>query len=226
METAAIIPTRGQERKVFSHYQRDRAKALGYDHVFVIDHPPVKGVVDIYQRVAKGVQLAWYAGADWVSIIEDDDHYTLDYLSELKRYMIPGIDLIGINRTIYYHLFKQEYRVMVHPGRSSLFTTSFRPEIFKWFPVNPSGYFDIALWASANRTRLNLRLLDTDLALGMKHGIGLCGGNGHTMNLGIRDPDLEYLKGWCDPGAFEFYKDIIFTLKPAWQQSQQSQKRR
>ncbi len=83
MEVAAIIPTRGSERKLFVHYQEGRAYDMGYDRVYVIDYPPVKGVVDIYERIAKGIELVKEQGYEWVSIIEDDDYYKPLYLNYL-----------------------------------------------------------------------------------------------------------------------------------------------
>lgn len=205
---AAIIPTRGQQRKVFTSWAVHRAVQNGYDHVYLIDYNPVDDRVDMYKRISIGVDRAISDGCERVSIIEDDDWYGLDYLKTLRQ--LPNDwDIIGVNHSTYYHLFSTGWKKMVHPGRAGLFCTSFRPELLAVLPDTKTAYLDLAWWRTATANKqIKTRLIDNDIALGIKHGIGISGGNGHTMHYGAFDLKLSLLKDKVDEEAFEFYSKL------------------
>jgi hypothetical protein len=217
MKIAAIIPTRGQSRKVFTAYQVERAKAMGYDKVYLIDYLPNGNAFDLFERMAQGIANAIADGIDFVSIIEDDDHYRLDYLDTIKP-ILEKVQIIGINRTTYYHLFSTGWKIMVHPGRSSMFCTSFRTDLFKAFPKHGAPYHDLSIWKFAQDYNVNFRLIDKDIAMGIKHGqvFGPVGGNGHTMKYPQTDLTLRYLKSRTDVEAFKFYKELKESYQADW----------
>lgn len=209
MRIAAITPTRGDERTIFLNWCKHRVIQMGYDHHYVIDFPPLSSdKVDLYQRIAIGVARAKENGFTHVSIIEDDDYYQRNYLEIVRKMLSGGASLVGFGKTTYYHIFKRTYQQMTHTERSSLFTTSFHVDEFVNFPVNPPGYFDIALWSSAKKRNRSINLMLDEFALGIKHGIGLCGGNGHTMQMRNKDINARYLSARIDKEAFDFYQSL------------------
>ncbi len=99
---------------------------------------------------------------------------------------------------------------MVHPGRSSMFCTSFRRDIFNKLPKdNDRGYLDLAWWKYAEKN-VKSKLIDKDIALGIKHGsvFGKTGGNGHHMFYETVDTSLNLLKKLVDDESFEFYRSL------------------
>jgi hypothetical protein len=202
-EIAAVTPTRGSDRLKFVEWQKYRVGQLGYGAHYVVDYTPINTRQDIYNRIAVGVHKAIADGFKYVSIIEDDDYYPLDYLDNVKK-LLEIAPVVGSDITTYYHIFNKGYIVMKHPGRSSLFTTSFHVDQFKTFPINPMGYFDIALWKRVT----NFNLSTEELALGIKHGIGMCGGNGHTMRFPNKDLDGNFINSWLDAEALHFFNNI------------------
>ncbi len=221
MTFAAIIPTRGN-RKLFLEWQKQRAYDMGYDFVYVIDHEPASDQVDIYDRVKKGVERAMADNVDYCSVIEDDDFFKLEYLDTIKRRINPETDLFGVNMSLYYHLFSTGWRQMSHPGRSSLFCTTFKTEAFtKLTVVNTGPNIDIFWWKSDSVVR---QLINESIAVGIKHGsvFGKVGGNGHHMNYSKYDLNLRMIKGIMDKEAFEFFVSVKETYQKTWQIGQKS----
>jgi hypothetical protein len=210
MKFAAIIPTRGTERTVFTARQMGRAYDMGYDKIYLIDYPPVDDKMDLYQRIAVGISKAIADGIDFCSIIEDDDWYGIGYLSKIKEIARPTIDIIGFSDTTYYHLKTKGVLRMDHPGRSSMFCTTIKTSTFALLPVDPPGYLDMAWWKAA--ANLSWRLVESNrLALGIKHGIGKTGGNGHRAGM-YRTHDPNFLRRFVDEESFIFYEAITKTL--------------
>jgi hypothetical protein len=52
--------------------------------------------------------------------------------------------------------------------------------------------------------------LTTVKSIGIKHGVGLCGGGGHknTMWYKNEDPGMKWLASHVDKKSLEFYKSI------------------
>ncbi len=193
---------------------------MGYDFVYVIDYEPVSKEVDIYDRLKKGFERAMIDGVDYCSIVEDDDFYKLDYLDTIKRRMNSDTELFGVNMTLYYHLFSAGWRQMSHPGRSSLFCTTFKTEAFNKLPIvttDPS--IDVVWWRSDNTVK---QLINESIAVGIKHGsvFGKVGGTGHFMNYSKYDLSLKMIKGVMDKDAFEFFVSVKETYQKTWQQGQ------
>jgi len=221
---AAIIPTRGQQRKVFTGWAVHRAVQNGYDHVYLIDYNPVDNLVDMYKRISVGVEQAIKDGCEFVSIIEDDDWYSIDYLKTLKK-LPPTWDIVGINHSTYYHLFSTGWKKMVHPGRAGLFCTSFRPEILDKLPDTKTAFLDLGWWRIANNNpKISTKLIDTDLALGIKHGVGISGGNGHSMAYQTFDTRLQKLQSTVDKEAFRFYEKLREDLIQTWKYANNKRK--
>ncbi len=222
---AAIIPNRGNERKLFLEWQTQRAHDMGYDRVYVINFEPESDLVDIYPRLMKGVGAALDDKVAYCSIIESDDYYSLDYLNVVKKNIKPDTMLFGIDQTTYYHLFSTGWRRMTHPGRSSLFCTSFRTEAFGQLPVViHTPYIDLEWWRFAETSKYNYQLINDDVALGIKHGnvFGRVGGNGHFLRYSSYDLGLKMLRGLMDKQAFDFFNTIKSQYQESWNKGQRA----
>jgi hypothetical protein len=221
---AAIIPNRGTERKLFLEWQTKRAHEMGYDRVYVINFEPTSDVIDIYERIARGVEAALADGVTHCSIIESDDYYSLTYLKTVKKNMRADTLLFGVNQTMYYHLFSTGWRRMSHPSRSSLFCTSFKTEAFALLPAERGAFIDLTWWQAAVKTELPYQLINDDVAVGIKHGnvFGRVGGAGHTMHYQHYDLGLKMLRGLLDKPAFEFFIGIKNYYQETWNKGQRA----
>lgn len=203
----AIIPTRGDRKPFLDHclWQLDRM-TVKPKAVFLINHEPVYGKVDLVARVQAGVACAIGEGIDVCFIVEDDDAYKPDHF---KRYMdvFDKADFVGQDYSHYYNLRNRTWFKFTHSYRASLCSTAFRVSAlnnFKW-PAEDDPFLDLSLWKYA-RTRRR-KFIDTGM-VGIKHGMGLCGGKGHRMVMRNKDPDMAWLKSIVDQESFEFYKSL------------------
>ena len=181
------------------------------DKIYHMNFTPLSDKFDLVDRVFKGACLAKADGIDWCFVIENDDHYPFRYferfLPHLEKY-----DFIGEDKTTYYNLSNQTYRTFDHQYRSSLFTTAFRVSalnLFEW-PADETPFLDLDLWKYARHKRR--KFIETG-AIGIKHGLGLCGGKGHKMRLKHFDDRLHYLRTHVDEIGFEFYSKMIEKIK-------------
>lgn len=214
MTFAAIIPDRNDRPELteFCFKQLDRM-ILRPGKVYHINEKPESERFDLVHRIHVGVNLAKADGFDWVFIIENDDHYPANYFDRFTPYF-DNHDFIGDDQTYYFNLRNQSYKLSRHAYRSSLFTTAFRISalnLWDWKRIDKHMVFlDIELWKYARHKRR--KFIDTG-AIGIKHGLGLCGGKGHTMNMPEKDPALVWLSEHVDEMSFEFYCQMVEQLK-------------
>lgn len=172
---------------------------------YFIDYPPTTTLTpDLVERVRTGVMQAQSDGYDLVFIVEDDDYYQNDYFNR-----IPEGDFIGSQKTTYYNLRNRSYQEWEHPKRSSLFLTGFRISAlaqFEW-PDPKEVFLDLDIWRYAIRNNRHIGWREVS-AIGIKHGIGLCGGKGHVQRNKYNDLELEWLKANVDSDAYVFYKSL------------------
>jgi hypothetical protein len=204
-----IIPSRGDRPQFLDNALRviDN-QSLKPDYVSIQDYAPKTKGFDLVERVKKGVKDCFANNCDLVFIMEDDDYYSSNYIKYMYlqwlRHGTP--DIIGQNATIYYHLKLNRYIEMKHPERSSLFTTAFTREILniKWC-AESEIYLDLHLW----RVMKGVTVPRSN-AMGIKHSIGKCGGNGHNLKFAYNrdDKNLSFLKSIVDDESLKFYKTI------------------
>lgn len=179
--------------------------------IFHINHEPLTPGFDLVDRIKRGVGMAAAERIDWCFVIENDDFYPVDYFDQFLPFMKES-DFMGDDHTTYYNLQNCTYRTFDHPYRSSLFTTAFRISAlnnFDW-PTNDKPFLDIDIWKYARHKRR--KFIDSG-ALGIKHGLGLCGGKGHYMRAKHEDFGLSWLQRHTDEIGFEFYSRMIEKLK-------------
>lgn len=204
---ATITPTRGDRPQFLSFCKHQLARMnTKPDKSYFIDYTPKEpfGVIDLVARVKEGVRQAQEDGFDRVYIIEDDDYYQEDYFDD---WFPPNVSFIGSNRTTYYHLGNKTYQEWTHDKHSSLFMTAFNISAlakFEW-PMDNERFLDISLWKFSYGK--NTRWVEPK-AIGIKHGIGLCGGKGHVQRNKFSDQNSEWLKSHVDDEAYAFYQSL------------------
>ncbi len=202
---ATLTPDRNDRPELleFCKHQLSRMNTKP-THSYFINYPAKAANVDLVERVREGIRQAKADGFDLVMIIENDDFYDRSYFDYL-----PDTDFIGSIKTTYYNLKNRTYQDWTHPKRASLFTTGFKISAlndFEW-PENSERFLDLSLWNYAVQKRKSIGWRETG-AIGIKHGIGLCGGRGHVQRNKYSDKDLEWLKANTDQDAFTFYSTL------------------
>jgi hypothetical protein len=211
----AITPTRGDRPQFLKHckMQMKRQTVQPGDH-FIIDFRPESEAPDLTDRVKVGLEMARLKNYDIVYIIEDDDYYPDNYFEKMQ--LKPHESFIGIENTLYYNIINNKYSILEHPNNSSLFCTGLRlsaMRIFKW-PNNSEVFLDQRIWNFARWTchKLinNFKQFNAGQPIGIKHGIGLCGGVAHNTNFPYQFEDLNktLLKETISPESFKFYNSL------------------
>lgn len=211
MKFCTLTPSRGDRPQLVNNCIRQINRfTTKPDKSYWIDYPPSGPGFDLVSRIQTGVEQAQLDGMDWVVIIEDDDFFPANYLENFTPFFQTH-DFIGQENSIYYNLKNQTYKQWDHPHRSSLFITAFRISAlnnFVW-PSDKDPFLDIELWKYARYKRR--KFLQTG-AIGIKTGMGLCGGKGHIQKNPNADIDLKWLRSKVDEKSFEFYKNLIPKL--------------
>ncbi len=233
MKVGVIIPDRGDRPQLLRNCLRMMAaQTILPAHLEVITNlnPDGKeGEPDITYKYRLGYERMSRKGVDVIAFIENDDWYAPDYLelmaNEWEAANRP--DLLGTAYTIYYHLKLRAHFTMKHPRRASAMNTLVKPNLaFNW-PLDYDPYTDVALWRHIEIAECGMRnaelnslrpitkhiwhpeeRLGRHIAIGMKHGEGLCGGYNHTNKLHrFKFPDLEFefLKKYLDAESLKFY---------------------
>lgn len=182
------------------------------DAIYTIGPPQLQpnGSVDLVARLKIGYEMAKRDKMDFVLIIEDDA-YQKDYIQRFIPYM--NFDFVGQDYTYYYQLKQRAWARFDHKYRSSLFTTGFKVSAlnnWNWDDLRPDlAMVDIRLWEYAKRR--TKAFIDTG-AIGIKSGLGLCGGRGHLLKMDNHDPEMNWLNEKVSKDAFEFYQELSEKL--------------
>lgn len=217
---AVLIPDRGDRTKfLINCLKMAYRQSLTPAKVLVVDFEPVDGVVDITKRYREGYnQLTAEGKYDLIAFMENDDWYSPDYLKTMVDFWEKNgrLDLLGLKETIYYHLKLKKYFTMKHPDRSSAMNTLIKPGLEIVWPKDHDPYTDQWLWMRENigiKTRLNF-IPEKIICLGMKHNIGLTGGEMHSTKLHrYTKNDNGFLERTVDPYFFKFYSTLQINDK-------------
>lgn len=210
-----ITPDRGDRPELFKHCIKQLAKINGGkppNNSYLLNDRPISEQVDLVPRIKKGVEMARRDGVEFVFIIESDDYYPANYFSLFGD--LSDTDFVGFSSTTYYNIRNRTYETMQHKDRSSLFCTGFRISAldkFNW-PNDNTTFLDIRLWEYTIRHDKRVKLLPDNPCLGIKHGIGRCGGKAHRLHLKNQDNNLHFLETYVDKESFEFYKDLMSKI--------------
>lgn len=205
MKFCVIIPDRNDRFQLteFCLKQLDRM-TLKPDRIFHMNNSPVGFGFDLVSRIYDGVEKAQVLGYDLCFVIENDDYYPANYFEKFAPYF-DKYDFFGQEYSWYYNLRNLTYNKFDHQFRSSLFTTGFKISAlnnFDW-PDDSKPFLDIDLWKYARHKK---RLFTDTGAIGIKTGLGLCGGKGHQFVMRSKDPEMKWLQANVDSESFEFYK--------------------
>lgn len=209
MRVAILIPTRGDRPGFMENCLRMiAAQTIKPVHIEVMDYAPESDKCDITQRYRRGYEKLCGKGYDVISLWENDDFYHPQYLeimlSEWEKRARP--ELFGTMYTIYYHLRLGAYFTMYHQDRASAMNTFIKPDLEINWPVDHEPFTDMHLWIVS---KLHGVVIDPGkvISLGMKHGIGMCGGRSHVDKLyRYKDQDNGFLERTVDPDSYKFYK--------------------
>lgn len=205
MKIAVLIPTRGDRPGFLKNCLRMlKAQTLQPDIIEIVNDIPLNKDCDITWRYRTGYDRLRNKGLDLIALIEDDDFYTVDYLqimvSEWVKQGKP--ELLGTSYTIYYHLKLQSHFTMNHPVRSSAMNTLIKPDLnFNWCADN-EPYTDMYLWNTLKGIVFTPAKI---ISIGIKHGVGLCGGRSHIDRLHRYTDYSLNLQSIMDPDSFNFY---------------------
>lgn len=212
MKVGVITPTVSKERKPFLDFLKMRMEkqTLQPHHWDIIDYPNETGKIDLTKRYKQGIAKAFDNDCDLVLLMEDDDYYPLDYIEEMKKAWIRvgKPTLIGVEPSIYYHLgcggIRDHGMLLQH---CSAFCSAVAPGVETNVCKDMDPFFDFALWRANGGVKITLM----NPPLGIKHGIGVCGGAFHNRSAKFKkfdDCDQTWLRMRVDKEAFEFYKSI------------------
>lgn len=211
MNIGVLIITRGDRPKFLEHAKYLLSnQILRPDIIEIVDDKPITDKIDITYRYRIGCERLFKKGADCIVFIEDDDFYNENYLYELIKswYENGKPELFGLNHTIYYNININRYVRLSHPGRASMMSTMISKDATVEWGNDNYAYTDMVLWGKLNGKAVTI---DEDIAIGIKHGIGLCGGGGHRndwQRYDLDDSDKSFLKSTVDKKSFKFYNEL------------------
>lgn len=205
-----VVPTRG-DRPLFL----ERAKLMisrqtfSPDHLRIVDENSGMDGVDLAWRYQIGFTELFEKGCDVVFCWEDDDWYADDFIETMvNQWFIAGKpEIFGIGQSFYYNIFSNKYAVFNHHGRASMMATLVTKAVLRLKWDLSDAYLDAFLWKSL---RGKTFLPAKPIAIGIKHGIGLCGGGGHSQDWARYNQDdkgFQKLDGYIGIDSV-FYKSV------------------
>jgi glycosyltransferase involved in cell wall biosynthesis len=218
MKVAVLIPTRNDRPGFLDNCLRMiEAQTLQPFHIEVMDYAPESEKCDITQRYRRGYEKLKGFDYDVIAFMEDDDFYSPEYLevmvSEWQKRDRP--DIFGTAYTIYYHLKLGAHFTMYHQDRASAMNTLIKPDLEITWPVDHEPFTDMHLWTNIHGVCIDPGKI---ISVGMKHGIGKCGGGSHVDRLRrYTNKDDGFLKNTLDEESYKFYSqfyDKSFAPEP------------
>lgn len=210
MKLLIITPDRGDRPEFLAHLKKmlKNQTYQNFDHL-IVNFPPSDKAKDITKRYRFGYELATDRGYDVALFMENDDWYCHTYIETMVNKWLENTNLqiLGTCYTIYYHIGIKKYFKMLHYHRSSAMSTMIKVGLPLSWPLDHDPYTDIHLWKNAGLTEKLIFEPEKIICLGIKHGIGLSGGENHTtyMHRYVNE-DNGFLKNTVDNESFEFYE--------------------
>lgn len=221
MKLGIVTPTRGDRPEFLKHrHWLMEQQTRQPDEDAVVDYAPADNQKDLVPRYWTGINALLGEGCDLIACIEDDDWYHPTYLERLLRAWIkhgqPG--LIGSNQHCYYHLRTRQYFVRPTTTNAPMMMTGLTDAVLKCrWPAATHITLDLDLWKQKNASfPRKMVTFEPMPAIGIKHGIGVCGGRGHQKPHGWldrNDDDGAFLKSIVDEKSFKFYMKMSNKLR-------------
>lgn len=212
MKIGIIIPDR-KDRPLFLEncLRLIKNQTLQPTIIEVINYEPESDNVDITQRYRRGYEKLRNKGLDVIALMENDEWYSPEYLEIMVNGWVKHgkPEIFGTNYTVYYHIKLFSYFTMHHLTRSSAMSTLITPDMdIKWC-VDEQPYTDIWLWKQLQGVTFTPPKI---ICLGIKHGVGKCGGMAHVDKLHRyvgNDANKDYLRSVVDNESFNFYSNYF-----------------
>lgn len=208
IKVGVICPTRGDRPKFLEQFKKYVSRqTLQPTVVEIVDFEPTDDSCDITKRYKYGYDKLRGQGLDLIGFLEDDEFYAPNYLEVMVDGWIKHgcPKMFGLDYTIYYHLLVGKDFVFKHDKRASMMSTLMKPDMsFEWCR-DDYAYTDSHLWKTVGGKVWNPRM---EIAIGIKHGLGMTGGQYHTNNLqkyNQNNIDFRRLVGEED---FSFYQSL------------------
>jgi hypothetical protein len=150
----------------------------------------------------------------YIVIIEDDDWYSAKYLAHMVKYLeFSGAYMMGIDPTVYYHIKTERRAILRSRKHCSMFTTVGRSylirNLVKLIPDEVDGVqSDMWMWRKAQEDHIPVVSTVVPLAVGIKHGMGKCLGQGHNPNLSGYRADQKAEVRCIFGDDMQFYKKM------------------
>jgi len=178
-----VTPTRGDRPRVFDAMN---ALYIAWQDYPVQEHwrvayPPLGEQPDLVPRVRHGMRQALESGAELVLIMEDDDYYSPSYVRRMvEEWEGAGRPPALVSMDAWrYHLATRNWgHIREDKRRPALFVSGFSAQPPSW-PQDDHVFLDDYLARSV--PGLHRFMLPDWEAIGIKHGLGLCGGNQHWL---------------------------------------------
>lgn len=203
-----VTPTLGNRPQFLKLCKRyvDR-QTVQCEHVIVDDAQEVFPT-DLTWRYKKGFERAT---GEVIIVMEDDDWYHQMYVEWMvARWKANGKpDIFGIADSHYYHVGENLYWHSQHPGRSSMCALLIRKDAKIDFPADSEIWLDLHV---CKKLKGVFEVPPFPLVVGIKHGIGQCGGVGHKKNFSLYQKNNNFLRNAI--GAdIQLYSEIINQSK-------------
>jgi hypothetical protein len=233
MKIACIIPDRSDRPQFLEQcHKMLKKQTVPIDYIHLVNYEATSEKPDITQRYRKGYEwVSQYALFDVIFFIENDDYYCPTYIEEMLAAWIANgkPDLFGTSYTYYYHIGLQSYFMMNHPERASAMNTMIKPNLNISWPSDHEVYTDLHLWTHSHVLNGAKKTWTPNhiISIGIKHGVGLCGGRHHKDRLsrygmkgglgnesanGVEDIHAGWLFANTDPESFKFYTNNQWQL--------------
>ena len=190
---AAITPTLGKRPEFMElcrHYvARQTVKC---EHI-VVDTPQHIYPTDLTYRYRIAFERARKKGHKVAVVFEDDDWYHPQYVERLLAFWEASgkPDVVGIADSHYYHIGGELYWHSKHEGRSSMCAMLINLESNLNLPDDFEIWLDIHMCRNQKGSYF---VPPFPLVVGIKHGIGVCGGVGHNKGFSQYKHDKNWLK--------------------------------
>lgn len=209
LRTGVIVPHRNDRPQFLKHlFIMLDHQTIKPDVVRFMGYPPKSDKVDITERYRKGYEKIKADNVDVIFFMENDDWYSPVYIETmLYNWVANGKpELFGTSYVIYYNLNIKKYFKNTHMRLSQSMNTMIKPNLNIGWPLDHDPFTDVWLWHHMKGITFAPNEI---ISLGIKHGIGKCGGKSHVDNLHqYIHADNGFLKKTVDKLSYDFYMGL------------------